>query len=186
MVAQYPQDEGVLETLTTEPLDSDLGADLVAAQEKINAVANMVTDIVTEPLRRLFDEPTFDAEAAWHDVMRKSETVESARTAYELAKSDAADAKKTLDTRQKALEDLIKELRWKEQRADQAKREPKLTTVSDEEATDGVEGVGGVPTEVDDLGNPWPEDLGSATGEGDEGELGASADAGGDDEAAAG
>lgn len=152
--AKYPQDEGVLESLTMPP---DLA-----------------------PRQPLFDEPTFNAEVAWHEVMRKSETVESARSNYELAKADAADAKKALDTRQKELEDLIKELRWKEQRADRAKLEPKLV-----ETADGVEGMGAVSTEdVDALGNPWPEDLGSR--EGDEDGVGASTDAGGDDETAAG
>lgn len=155
---KYPQDEGILESLTAP----------------------------------LFDEPGFDAEAAWHDVVRKSETVESARTAYELAKEYAADSKKMLDTRQKELEDLIKELRWKERRADMAKREPKLV-----EATDGVEGMGGLST--DDADNPEPDDLGDEPGEWDaaadeelrlaageerEGELGASDDAGGDDQKA--
>lgn len=158
-------------------------ANVVPAQAGVVAsgpVSEPVTPVIKAPL---FDEATFDPEKAWHEVMRKSETVRSARQEYELAKEEASNRKKVLDARSKELENLIKELQWKEQRALQAKREPKLV-----EASDGVEGMGELPTgdpleQSGDIDNPVDE---SPEGEGGEDGVGPSTDAHGHDEAAAG
>lgn len=158
----------------------DANVDL-APQDQVPAVGGVVA---SAPVSKapLFDEATFDPERACHEIFRKTETVRSARSAYELAKEEASDKKKVLDARSKELEDLIKELQWKEQRALQAKREPKLV-----EASDGVEGVGELSTDPleqsGDIDSPVDE---GSEGEGSEDGVGPSTDADGHDEAAAG
>jgi hypothetical protein len=106
-------------------LDGEMPTDIEAAIEAAPAAS---TDPVQVPL---FEPPPFDFEQAYDDLHRLDARARLRKSAWEIAKSDASDAKKSYDT---AIEDLHKKfVEIERARSDAARPSIAPTTAPTEE-----------------------------------------------------
>jgi hypothetical protein len=106
-------------------LDGEMPTDIDAAIEAAPAAS---TDPVQVPL---FEPPPFDFEAAYDELHRLDARARLRKSAWEIAKSDASDAKKSYDT---TIEDLHKKFAEIERaRSDAARPSIAPTTAPTEE-----------------------------------------------------
>jgi hypothetical protein len=106
-------------------LDGEMPTDIEAAIEAAPAAS---TDPVQVPL---FEPPPFDFKAAYDDVHRLDARARLRKSAWEIAKSDTSDCKKSYDT---AIEDLHKKfVEIERARSDAARPSIAPTTAPTEE-----------------------------------------------------
>ena len=79
--------------------------------------------------RSLFSQTAFDVERAFDDIVRQAETTRLARYAYDLKREEATAAKKLWESRSKVLDELIRDLRHEQERAERAAQQPMLQVV---------------------------------------------------------
>jgi hypothetical protein len=101
----------------------------------------------------LFEPPPFDFEQAYDELHRLDQRARLRKSAWEIAKSDASDCKKSYDT---AIEDLHKKFAEIERARSEALK-PRLTTESTPTTPKGGDAQMGEPEEVTEIDTPETE-----------------------------